>query len=246
MTRPDRYTTVSHIGSPFEGAMALVAEIIRERPNLPEGLCTGNPVGRIDLVDAAMERRLHDGQDARQKLRAMCRQCPVREQCPDRADTQPRRRPTQKSSITTEDCFYGHPITGPNRQVRYGSARCLACVRASDRLYSLGKSHDDTLHAELANLLHDALVAGKSTRDVPTPGTQNASRMKREVCSRDHPLTGRNRMPCGRCRACRRANRYIRYHGHSDTGIDALADEYYAQYAAEDLAKESGPHDDGL
>ena len=127
MTRPDRYTTVSHIGSPFEGAMALVAEIIRERPNLPEGLCTGNPVGAIDLVDEARDRGRNS--EAHKQLRAMCSACPVREQCPDRADIapKPRRRAPQGRQPVGGKCRRGHRVEAPNIR---GDGQCLACTRA--------------------------------------------------------------------------------------------------------------------
>lgn len=128
MTKPDTYNTVSHIRSPFEGAMALVAEIIRDRPNLAGGLCTGNPVGAIDLVDQIRDTRGAPG-EAHQKMRDMCRRCPVRDRCPDRADRapKPRRRAPQGRQLVGGKCRRGHRVEGPNIR---GDGQCRACTRA--------------------------------------------------------------------------------------------------------------------
>lgn len=154
MTTPNFYNVHGQITSPFEGAMALIAEIIRERPNLDGGLCTGNPTGAHDLVDLATDHpnRL-DGREAKRDLRNMCSACPVREQCPDRADKPaPNRKPPRptraRRHYPPRTCGRGHKVEGPNT---LSDGDCRACSRARGWGTRNGITADDPRVLQMSN-----------------------------------------------------------------------------------------------
>lgn len=242
-----------------EGWLNLAEQILRQHQDRPDAAC----IGKHDTVDKARYPRDYIITEAAQAAREMitiCGGCPVSTSCEDRfiPDEKIRRSmelhqpkptppPTPAPSPRVSEsgariCQRGHTVEGANARHRATGRRpdCKACNLAVSRLAAVGKKATDPDRDHLGDQLYAALMAGDDTRSIPTPGAKKRGRTAAEKCQRGHPLTGLNRTPSGRCRACRRVNQHLDQTGKvlSETDFQQMADARYEEIALEQLAAE--------